>query len=84
MEQQNEQLNVLTDLEKESVELFKAYLKDLLKFRIKGTASAATRARKSYSSLTKLSRKVRKGIQVDKVEKVRLRREAKQARLTSL
>lgn len=82
--EQTEQLNVLSDLEKESVEVFKTFLKDLLKFRIKGTASAAARARKAYSKLAKLSRPVRKGIQRDKVAKVAERRAAKAARVTSL
>lgn len=80
----NTQLEILTDLEKESVELFKSYLKDLLKFRIKGTASAAARARKKLSELSHLAKPVRKGIQKDKVAKVAERRAAKQAKITSL
>jgi hypothetical protein len=80
----NEQLTVLTDIEQESVELFKGYLTDLLKFRTKGTASAAARARKKASTLAKLFKPVRKGIQLDKVAKIKARRENQGIKVTSL
>ena len=66
----NNELDVLTDNEKRSVELFKAFLANAVKFRSKGTASAAARARKSASELTHLLKTIRKEIQDAKVESV--------------
>ena len=74
------QLDILAEIEKESVELFRTYLQNLLKFRNKGTASAAARARKAISTLSKLAKPVRKGIQTDKVIKVTERRALRDAR----
>lgn len=71
------ELEVLTDAEKLSIELFKSFVKDTLKFRIKGTASAAARARKRASELIHLLKPIRKQIQLDKVIKVHERRERK-------
>jgi hypothetical protein len=62
METINE-LETLTDNEKESVNIFRSYLENVAKFRGKGTASAAARARKDASALTKLLKTIRKELQ---------------------
>lgn len=64
------QLDQLTDKEKATIELFKGFLADTAKFRTKGTASAAVRARKGASELTKLLKEVRKELQDAKKQKV--------------
>ena len=64
---ENEELQSLTEKEKESISLFKSYIANVAKFRGKGTASAAARARKDASSLTKLLKEVRKELQEAKV-----------------
>ena len=58
-----ETLAVLSSNENESVDLFKSLIEDIVKFRSKGTASAAARARKSASTLAKLLKVVRKDLQ---------------------
>ena len=63
------QLEQLTDKEKAAIDLFKEFLADAAKFRSKGTASAAVRARKGASELTKLLKDVRKELQLAKVQK---------------
>ena len=54
--------------EKLSIDLFNTYLEDTVKFRNKGTASAAARARKSASQLAKLIKVLRKELQDAKVQ----------------
>lgn len=63
------QLDQLTENEKTAIELFKGFVEDTVKFRTKGTASAAVRARKGASDLTKLFKTVRKELQVAKIQK---------------
>lgn len=63
------QLEQLTENEKEAIELFKGFLADAAKFRGKGTASAAVRARKGASLLTKKLKEVRADLQAAKVQK---------------
>lgn len=84
MEELNEKLNVLTDKEKESIELFRTFVNNTLKFRTKDTVSAAARARKAASALTKLMKTVRKEIQVKKLALVAERKEKRAVKITSL
>lgn len=67
---ENTELETLTDNEKESVNLFRTYLENVAKFRSKGTASAAARARKNASELTKLLKTIRKELQEAKLAAV--------------
>jgi hypothetical protein len=69
METENE-LETLTDNEKESVNIFRSYLENVAKFRSKGTASAAARARKDASTLAKLLKTIRKELQEAKAQAV--------------
>ena len=69
METENE-LETLTDNEKESVNIFRSYLENVAKFRSKGTASAAARARKDASALAKLLKTIRKELQEAKAQAV--------------
>lgn len=64
------ELESLSDNEKESVNLFRTYLENVVKFRSKGTASAAARARKNASELTKLLKIIRKELQEAKLATV--------------
>jgi len=83
MEQKPEKqidLENLTPKEKESIESFKSYLTNLAKFRNKGVASAAARARKFASEVTHQLKDIRKAIQVDKIQKVVEKRAAKAAK----
>lgn len=68
-EQTEQPLDVLTENEKQSIDLFKSFVEDTLKFRSKGTASAAARARKNASALTKLLKVIRKELQESKNQK---------------
>jgi uncharacterized protein YjgD (DUF1641 family) len=70
METENEELQSLTEKEIESISLFKAYLLNVAKFRSKGTVSAAARARKDASLLTKLLKTIRKELQEAKTQAV--------------
>lgn len=65
--QQTEKLSKLSPNETLSIELFSTYIEDTVKFRNKGTASAAARARKSASKLAKLIKVLRKELQEAKV-----------------
>lgn len=67
---ENEELETLTEKERESIDIFKSYLSNAAKFRSKGTVSAAARARKDASVLTKLLKEVRKELQEAKVAAV--------------
>lgn len=83
MEQKQEkptELENLTPEEKQSIESFKSYLTNLAKFRNKGVASAAARARKFASEVTHQLKTIRKSIQLDKVKKVAEKRAEKAAR----
>ncbi len=64
--EENTQLDVLSGNEKQSIELFKTFVEDTAKFRTKGTASAANRARKGASALSKLLKEIRKELQAAK------------------
>jgi hypothetical protein len=70
METENEELQSLTEKEIESISLFKSYISNVAKFRSKGTASAAARARKDASLLTKLLKEIRKELQEAKAQAV--------------
>lgn len=63
-----------------SLELFNAYYVNAQKFYAKGTASAAARARKAASQLTKHFKVVRKELQVAKQAKVAARKDARAAK----
>jgi DNA replication initiation complex subunit (GINS family) len=75
-----ETLQNLTENEKKVIDLVKDFLEDAAKFRTKGTASAAVRARKGASELSKHLKVVRKELQTDKLVKVA---EKKSAEVTS-
>lgn len=64
----------LTSNEVQTISLFKSFVEDTLKFRTKGTASAAARARKSASALAKLLKVVRKELQEDKASQAAARK----------
>lgn len=66
----------LTPNEAQTISLFKSFVEDTLKFRTKGTASAAAKARKSASALAKLLKVVRKELQEDKASQAAARKEA--------
>lgn len=68
MENTEQQLEVLTENEKQAIDLFKTYIENTVKFRSKGTASAGSRARKNASELTKLFKVIRKDIQETKLQ----------------
>jgi len=76
--------NTVTEKVDLSVELFKAYYTDVVKFYTKGTASAAARARKNLSKITKLAKEIRKEVQTDKKAKIAERKAAKGVSVTSL
>lgn len=71
---------ILTEQEQQAVELFKSFVENTNKFRTKGTAAAAVRARKALSAISKLAPSIRKQIQADKKVKVAEKRAAKAAR----
>lgn len=75
--QETSATDLLSDKEKESIVLFKQYINELVKFRGKGTASAAARARKNASELTHLLKVVRKELQEAKVQAAAARKAAK-------
>jgi len=60
---ENEELNVLTETEKNSIDTFKVLVAEVVKFRSKGTAVAASRARKAASQLAKELKVIRQDIQ---------------------
>jgi hypothetical protein len=80
MEQRKEQteLDVLSDNERQSVDLFKSYLEDTVKFKSKGNTAAAARARKNASLLTKLFKTIRKELQEEKLKIVEAKKALKQ------
>jgi len=77
METENTLTDTLSDNEKLSIELFKTFVGDAIKFRTKGTASAVARARKSASALAKLLKVVRKDLQDAKTALVEAKKAAK-------
>jgi hypothetical protein len=79
METTTDKLSKLSPNETLSVELFSKFIEDTVKFRSKGTASAAARARKSASSLAKLIKALRKELQEAKVANAAAKKAAKQA-----
>lgn len=79
MENENTPTDTLSDNEKLSIELFKTFVSDAIKFRTKGTASAVARARKSASALAKLLKVVRKELQEAKTALAEAKEAAKSA-----
>jgi hypothetical protein len=77
METETTLTDTLSDNEKLSIELFKTFVADAIKFRTKGTASAVARARKSASALAKLLKVVRKELQEAKTALVEAKKAAK-------
>lgn len=76
METTEETQSNLSANEKLSIDLFNTFLEDTVKFRTKGTASAAARARKSASLLAKLLKELRKELQDAKVAKAAAKKAA--------
>ena len=68
--------NTLTPNEQKVTELVQSFVENVTKFRTKGTASAAVRARKDASELQKHLKVVRKELQEAKVQKVAEKRQA--------
>lgn len=66
----DQDFSFLSEDEKLSIELFKTFIQDTVKFRVKGTASAAARARKSASKLVHLLKPIRKALQEEKKVRV--------------
>lgn len=79
METVNENLSNLTENEILSIELFSEFVSNTVKFRNKGTASAAARARKNASQLAKLIKTLRKELQETKIANADAKQAAKSA-----
>jgi hypothetical protein len=67
----------ISELETHSIEMFKSYIQNLVKFRSKGTVSAAGRACKSLSNMIAEFRIIRKQIIADKKQRIAERRSKK-------